>query len=123
MSGIAEKHHPAAAPPGQARQLNKGPEAHIPLDVTHEIEDASIPGVFLEDAKSLVSGRRDTVREPRPGREAIRLVDSKQIHQLTPVEPVTDDVRTRSAPDMQRSRIRQILRLVYRDDTAKRDLP
>ena len=54
MSGIAEKHHPAAAPSRQTRQLDKSPETHVPLDVAHQIENAPIPGVCLKDAQSLV---------------------------------------------------------------------
>ena len=58
MSGIAKKDHPAATPSRQAGELDKSPETHVALDVAHQIEDATIPAVFLEDPASLVcSGR------------------------------------------------------------------
>src|SRR6516162_9237369 len=62
VGGIAEEHHPAAAPPGQARQVDESPETHVPLDVADEIEDARIPAVFGEDSQSLIAGGRQVIR-------------------------------------------------------------
>ena len=109
VGGIAEEHHPAAAPPGQTRQVDESPETHVPLDVADEIEDARIPAVFGEDSESLVAGGRQAIRGPGPGRQAVRLVHGKQVHQFAPVQPVADSMRTGSAPDMECSRIGQVL--------------
>ena len=108
VGGIAEEHHPAAAPPGQTRQVDESPETHVALDVADEIEDARIPAVFSEDSESLVAGGRQAIRGPGPGRQVVRLVHGQQVHQFAPVEPVADKVRTGSAPDVECSRIGQV---------------
>ena len=58
VSGIANQHHPTTAPPRQTRQLDKSPETHVPLNVTHQVENTPIPRVCLKDAESLVSCSR-----------------------------------------------------------------
>jgi hypothetical protein len=58
VSGIAEKYHPVPAPPRQPRQLDQGPVTHVPLDVTYQVKDATIPRVFLKDAQGVFSGSR-----------------------------------------------------------------
>jgi hypothetical protein len=101
VGGVAEQNDPATAPSRQPGQVDQSPETHVPLDVTHEIEDAAIPAILLEDAESLVWRGRSAIRRLGPRREAVRLVYGQQVHQLAPVEPVVDNVRTGSAPQMQ----------------------
>ena len=101
VSGVAEKYHPTATPSGQARQVDQSPEAHIPLDVAHQIENATIPAILLEDAECLLRRGRRAIRRLGPCREAMRLVYGQQVYQLAPVEPVVDNMRTGSAPQME----------------------
>ena len=85
MHGIAEEHYPAAAPPGQAWQISKSPEIHVPFDVAHEVEDAAIPGVSREYGKRLIaetaSGRR-LVRFVRAGRSYLSSSDPRVLFGL-----------------------------------------
>src|SRR5579859_2714147 len=109
VGGVTEQQYPAPAPPRQEGQIGQGPEVHVPLDVTDEIEDARIPRVLSEDSERLPRCRRGTAGGRRPGRQAIRLVHGEQVDRRPAIKSVADGVRARSAPALQRLRVRQVL--------------
>jgi hypothetical protein len=84
VRGIADEQDSAAAPSRQTRQINESPETHVALDVAHEIEDATIPAVLLEDTQSLVWSSRHAIN-PSAFLRMMRMIRDIDVRAVLPV--------------------------------------